>query len=112
MSVVDHPASNEIIIVCIQLVLAKPPFLIREAIGEIDILQDACPVGTGAPRHARHATIHMGHRSTVEVPALQVECSEEVVDALGEGWILCPSQSLASDHTTVLLLLERSQKPW
>ena len=115
MAMIDHPASDEVVIVCVELVLPKPPFLIGEAVGEIDILQNVRAICTGASRQTGHAAIHVGHGSTIEVATFKVESSKEIVDAFREGGVFSPSQSLTSDHTPIfglVFLLEGSQEPW
>jgi hypothetical protein len=42
-----HPPRQKIVVVRVELVLAKPPLLIGELVRELDVLQDACAVSTG-----------------------------------------------------------------
>lgn len=108
----NHPTSDEVVVVRIQLVFTKPPFLVGESVSEHFILKDLGPIGNAASGHARKATIDMRRRCTIKVPSLQVQSPEEVVDALRECWGSRTAQTLAGDHTTVpLILFERGQDP-
>jgi len=44
----NHPAGDEVVIISIELILAKPPFLVREAARELFGLQDVRTVGYSA----------------------------------------------------------------
>ena len=107
----DQPAGQEIVVVSIELVLAEPPLFICEAISEFDVLQDARPIGAGATRQAGHASIYVSRCSTIKIATLQIQCSQEAVDALGESGVLCSSQTLACDYASILLVLEWRQHP-
>lgn len=107
-----HPTGNKVVIVRIQLVFAKPPFLVGERVGEHLILKDLGAICNTASGHARKATIHVRRSCTFKVASLQVQSSQEIVNALRERRGSCPAQSLTGDHTTVsLVLFKRSQNP-
>lgn len=107
-----HPTGNEVVIVRIQLVFAEPPFLIGEGIGEHFILENLGAICDTASRHARQAAIHVRRSCTLKISALQVQGTQEIVDALGERWRSSTAQTLTGHHTTVpLVLLEGSQNP-
>jgi hypothetical protein len=111
-SVRDHPASNEIVVVGIELVLAKPPFFVGEGVGETVILQNLGPIGNGAAGQTRHTAIHVSGGGAVKVAALEVERAEEVPDAFGKGGIDSSAQALAGHHAAVTLVsVERGQDP-
>ena len=111
-AVVYHPASDKVVIIRIQLIFAKPPFLIGETIGEPLILKNFGAISNTASRHARKATIHMRRGCTVEVSSLQVQGPQEVIDALRKGGRDCTAQSLTGYHATIsLILLKGRQDP-
>ena len=108
----NHPTSDEVVIVRVQLVFTKPPFLVSEGVSKHFILKDLGPIGNAASRHARKATIDMRCRCTIKVPSLQVQSPEEVVDTLRESRGSRTTQTLASNNTTIaLILFERGQNP-
>lgn len=108
----NHPASNEVVVVGIELVLAKPPFFVSKGVGEAVVLQNLGPIGNGAAGQARNTTIHVGGGGAVKVAALQVESSEEVPEAFGKGGIDGSAQALAGHHAAVTLVsVERGQDP-
>ncbi len=76
-----HPPCEKVVIIGVQLVLAKPPFLVGETIGEVDILKDARAVGTGASGETWHTAVHVGGRRTVKVSTFQIQGTEESIDA-------------------------------
>ena len=103
-----HPASDEVVVVGIQLVLAKPPLFVGEPMGENLVLHDMGPVRYRSARHAREPSIDMGGCRTVKVSPLEVQRSEEAPDALGEGRGDVPTQTLTGDDAAIaLVLLER-----
>lgn len=107
-----HPTGNEVVIVCIQLVFAEPPFLVGEGTGEHLILENLGAICDTATRHARQAAVQVRCRCTLKVPALQVQGTQEIVNALGERWRSSTAQSLTGHHTTVsLILFKRGQNP-
>lgn len=111
-AVVYHPSSDKVVIIRIQLIFAKPPFLIGETISEPFILKDFGAISNTASGHARKATIHMRRGCTIEVSSLQVQSPQEVIDALRKGGRDCTAQSLTGYHTTIsLILLKGRQDP-
>lgn len=107
-----HPTGDKVVIVCVQLVFAKPPFLVGEGVGKSFILENLGAICDTAPRHARKATVDMRRRCTLKVAAFQIQGPEEIVYALDERRCNRTAQSLAGDHTTVsLVLFKRSQNP-
>jgi hypothetical protein len=111
MLVIDKPAGDEIVVIGIQLILSEPPLLVGEAIGEVDILQNARTVGTGPSRDTGHTSIHVRSSSTVEIASLEIECTQEAIYALTKGGILSSAQSLTGDDSPIDLILERRQDP-
>lgn len=109
--VVDEPASDEIVIVSVELILIKPPLFVGESVRKVDVLENAGTVGTGATRNAGHATVHVAGSSTVEVTAFEVEGTEETIDTLAESWVLSPAKTLACNDAAIDLGLERRQDP-
>lgn len=81
-SVRDHPASDKVIIVGIELVLPPPPLLIGERIGEGLILQNSRPIRNRSSRHAGKATVHISRRAAVEVASFQVQSAQEAPESL------------------------------
>lgn len=107
-----HPTGDKVVVVCVQLVFTKPPFLVGEGVGKSFILKNLGAICDTASGHAGKATVDMRRRCTLKVAAFQIQGPEEVVDALNEGWRNRTAQSLAGDHATVsLILFERSQNP-
>ena len=107
----NHPPGQEIVVVCVELVLTEPPFLVGKAIGEFDVLEDAGAVSAGAARQARYTSIHVSCGSAIKITTFQVKCPKESIYPLREGRMLSSSQPLTGDHAPVLLVLERSQHP-
>lgn len=111
VTVVHHPPGQEIVIVSIELIAAEEPRLVCESIGKVALLDDAGTVGTSASGDARHTAVNVGGGRTVEVPTFQIQCTQESIDALRKIGILCTSQSLAGDHTSIGFVFEGSQHP-
>lgn len=106
-----HPPGEEVVVVGIELIMTKPPLLIREAVGEVDVLQDTCTVGTSTSREARDPAVHVSGGCTVEIAAFQVESTQESIDALGKAGVLGSPESLTGDDSSILFILEGGQHP-
>src|SRR5271154_2850140 len=87
----DHPASDKVIIIGIELVLPEPPLFVSEATGEGFILQYLCTICNSATRKTRHATINMGGCRTIKVPPFKIQSTQKAIDTLRERWAFCPS---------------------
>ena len=108
----NHPSSEEIIVIGIELILSEPPSLVGEAIGELDVLKDTGAIGTGASGKARDTTIHVSCGSTVEISTFQIQGTEKSIDSLRKVWVFGSSESLAGDDSAVLWVLKRCQHPF
>lgn len=76
-----RPPGDEIVVVGVEVIPAKPR-LVGETVGEGLILKHAGPIGHRSTRKTRESSIHVCTSSAVEIPPLQVQRSEEVIDAL------------------------------
>lgn len=107
-----HPASDEIVIVRVQLVSSKPPPLIREGVCENLVLQDLAAVRDSASRQASDTAVHVRCGGTVKIPPFQVECTQVSPHTLRQGWRCCSPQALAGNHPAeFLILLEGREHP-
>ncbi|KAI2018457.1 hypothetical protein LOZ48_006779, partial [Ophidiomyces ophidiicola] len=116
----DHPAREEVVVVGVELVAPEPPLLVREAVGEGAVLEDARPVRHRAPGQARHAAVHVRRRRAVEVAPLQVQRAQEVPQPLrrqqrrarAAAAVRTAPQPLARRHAAVRRVgVERGQHP-
>ena len=105
------PTADEVVIITVKLILSKPPLLIGKTTGEFFVLQDVGAIGNGTARETWHATVDLGHGSTIKVSSFEIQSAKEVVDALGEVRSVGPAKALTSNHTTIFLLLKRCQHP-
>ena len=108
----DHPARDKVVVVGIEVVLAKPPFLVGEAVGEDGILQDLSAIGHGPARETGQATIDVGGGGTVKVAAFEIQGGQKAPDALGPGWGGMSTETLAgADTAEALVDIKGSQDP-
>lgn len=104
-----QPASDEVIIIGIELETA-PPFGL-ETIQEQRILQDFAAECTCASRHTRSSPINAMSCGNLEVASLDVCSPKPIVLQSTKRSALKTLDSLAWPYTTNFRLLERSQKP-
>lgn len=107
--VADEPASDKVVVVGVEDVLA--PLLGLEALKKIVARENFGPVGTGSARHARGTSIDVVGSGDLKVASLNVSCSQPVEDAGGPRTIPDALNSLASTDTTDLRVFEGSQNP-
>lgn len=107
-----HPARYEVVVVRVQLILAKPPALIGECVRKAHVLEDLAAVCDGSSRQARDTTVDMGGGRAVEVPPFQVDSSQETPDPLRPRGRGSSSHSLACSNPSILLVVfKRRQDP-
>ena len=78
----DHPTSDKIVVVRVELILSPPPFLVGEGVGEALVLEDLGPIGHRASGHAWQAAIQIGCSPAVKVASLEIESTQIAPDAL------------------------------
>jgi hypothetical protein len=101
----DHPASDEVVIVSVQL--EASPCLVSKTIREIVLLKDFGAIRHGSARQTWETTVNVRTRRNVEVPSLQITRPKKVPDA-GVG---VPAKPLAGPNTTHLGVFEGRQDP-
>ena len=107
-----HPSGDEIVVVCIESIFAKPPGLVGEVVGEIVVAENFAAVRHCAAGHAGNPTIYKRRCCTVKIPSFKVQSTEKAPDSLGgkERVFLAP-QTLAGHHSPILLILKGRQHP-
>ena len=79
--VVEEPSCDEVVVVGVEKVVAAPG-LVREAIGELGVLQDLRSIRYCSARQTRQPTIDPVAGGAVEVPPHEVHGTEELPDAV------------------------------
>jgi len=105
----DEPASNEIIIVSIELILT--PAFSLEAFEKQGTLQNLGTERTGASGHARRSTINAVCRGNLEVAPLDIRRTQPIVQNRRQGARSNSLDPLIWTNTTNFCLLERCQQP-
>jgi hypothetical protein len=77
----DHPSSNEVVVVTIELIPPEQPVFVSEAIGEGRVLQDHGPIARGPTRQTGDATINVSSGRNFKVASFEVESAQEAPDA-------------------------------
>lgn len=107
--VADQPASDEVVIVSVEDVLA--PLLSLEALEEVVAGENLGSVSAGASRHAGSAAVDVVGGGDLEVATLNVGRTKPVEDTSGPVALPDALNSLAGADTTDLGVLEGSENP-